>query len=394
MVKIKTEVDRVKLGECSTALKVKTNLVNNEMREFMIYPGETYLSIGIKGLDKGNIKVWVNPDDVINWDCLDVKAPFDDSYLIHSVSYTGNDESFLEWTSKRKVWFTWQPLKDVDIDLTDSKIDTLRIITDKKITLKMGPNQKEFTYTGNPANLIIKDWGNVYWFWINISNEKISTTYELPNWGPIKNLKKVTIDTNPNGVALDCCSIEQFKGIEELSLLGNLTNLENLNEFTDLKELGFWNVPNLSGLPPIAIFKDLTYFCAKDIEKERGTILRKEVNKLKKTKEFRHIYVGGLRDELWFKTEYGIPFTDWENDYGKKAMRIYKECLATVKKSQTEEELKQAIESYTMKMNKLKDIETVEREDIYTALCTIMENTKVKIDYNTWFNWFDNLREF
>lgn len=41
----------------------------------MIYPGETYLSIGFKGLDKGDIKVWVNPDDIINWDSLDVKFP-------------------------------------------------------------------------------------------------------------------------------------------------------------------------------------------------------------------------------------------------------------------------------------------------------------------------------
>lgn len=389
-----SEVDRVRLGEYSTALKVKTNLVNNETREFMIYPGETYLSMGVKGLDKGDIKVWVNPDDVINWDCLDVKAPFDDSYLIHSVSYTGNDESFLEWTSKRKVWFTWQPLKDVEIDLTDSKIDTLRIMTDKKVTLKMGSNQKEFTFTGNPTNLIIKDWGNVSCFWINIPNEKITTTYKLPDWGHFQNLKIVVINTSPNGAALDCYSIKQFKGIGNLGLEGNLTNLEVLGEFNDLKELGFWNVPNLDGLPPLALFKDLTYFCARDIGKEKGLLLRKEVNKLKKTKNYSFTYVGGLRDELWFKTEYGIPFTDWENGSGKKAIRIYKECLASVKKAETSEELKNAIETYTNQMNKLKDIETQERDDIYTALETIMENAKVEVAYDIWFNWFDNLRDF
>ena len=389
-----SEVDRIRLGEYSTALKVKTNLVNNETKEFIIYPGETYLSIGVKDIDKGDIKVWVDPDDIINWDSLDVKDSFDDRYLIRSVYYTGNDKSFLEWTSKRRVWFTWQPLKDVDIDLTNSKIDTLRIITDKKVILKMGPNQRNFTFTGDPHNLIIKDWGNVYWFWINIPSEKITTTYELPNWCHFQNLKRVMINASPNGASLDCYSIKQFKGIEDLCLEGNLTNLEALCEFTDLKNLGFWNVPNLDGLPPIAIFKDLTYFCAKDIGKEKGLLLRKEVNKLKKTKEFNFTYVGGLRDELWFKTEYGIPFTDWENGSGKKAMHIYKECLTTVKKAGTVEEIKNAIENYTNQMNKLKNIETEEREDIYTALEIIMENAKVEVAYDTWFNWFDNLRDF
>lgn len=41
----------------------------------MIYPGESYLSIGVKGLDKGDIKVWVNPADIINRDSLVVKFP-------------------------------------------------------------------------------------------------------------------------------------------------------------------------------------------------------------------------------------------------------------------------------------------------------------------------------
>lgn len=63
---IYSEVDRIRLWEYSTALKVKTNLVNKETKEFMIYPGETYLSIGIKDIDKGDIKVWVNLDDIIN----------------------------------------------------------------------------------------------------------------------------------------------------------------------------------------------------------------------------------------------------------------------------------------------------------------------------------------
>ena len=101
-------------------------------------------------------------------------------------------------------------------------------MTAKKITLKMGPNQRTFTFTGNPHNLIIKDWGNVYWFWINIPNGKITTTYKLLDWGYFQNLKRVVINTSPNKALLNCYSIKQFKGIGDLCLEENLTNLEAL----------------------------------------------------------------------------------------------------------------------------------------------------------------------
>ena len=38
-----------------------------------VRPGETYLSMWVKDIDKGDIKIWVNLDDIINWDSLDVK---------------------------------------------------------------------------------------------------------------------------------------------------------------------------------------------------------------------------------------------------------------------------------------------------------------------------------
>lgn len=34
------------------------------------------------------------------------------------------------------------------------------------------------------------------------------------------------------------------------------------------------------------------------------------------------------------------------------------------------------------------------RSVYYTTLETIMENAKVEVAYNTWFSWFDNLRDF
>ena len=392
---VESIVEEEKLGSYFTALKVKAPLTKNKISEFMMYPGEAYLSIGVKEIDKGPIKVWVDKDETLNWHCLDIlNTKYRNGYLIRSIYYTGNDLSFLKWSENRKVYFTWHPLEDENVDLTNSKIEEFHVNTDKKLTVKLGENQRNFTYTGKSDNLCVKDLGSVYHLILNIDNDKSLESCKLPHFGKFNQLERLVIYTNPNGCPLDCNSILQFKEIENLSLIGNFTNLEVLKEFTNLKELGFWDAPNLEGLPPISIFKDLTYFCARNIMRDVGINLRKEVNKLKKTNNMDFASVSSLRDEEWFKSEYGIPFNDWENGSGKKATQIYRKCLEAVKKAKTETELKTAVVEYTGKMNKLKNIESTERDDIYSALELIMKNAKVKIDSDIWFNWFEEFREF
>ncbi len=40
------------------------------------------------------------------------------------------------------------------------------------------------------------------------------------------------------------------------------------------------------------------------------------------------------------------------------------------------------------------DIETIEREDTYTALSILMKNSPIKIEHDTWQRWFDETRDF
>ena len=40
------------------------------------------------------------------------------------------------------------------------------------------------------------------------------------------------------------------------------------------------------------------------------------------------------------------------------------------------------------------DIETVERDDIYSGLCTLMKNSPITIEPDEWLGWFDEAREF
>lgn len=60
----------------------------------------------------------------------------------------------------------------------------------------------------------------------------------------------------------------------------------------------------------------------------------------------------------------------------------------------TEEDIKNAIIEFTNKINCLENIESVERDDTYKALCIIMKNSPIEIEHNKWYDWFDETRNF
>ena len=101
-----------------------------------------------------------------------------------------------------------------------------------------------------------------------------------------------------------------------------------------------------------------------------------------------------MRNKLWFETEYGLPFSNWDSSKEKKATSIYKKCLKEIKSSTTENEIKSAIINFTNSFNKMNGIETIERDDIYIGLCTLMKNSPINIEHDTWQNWFDEIRKF
>ena len=115
---------------------------------------------------------------------------------------------------------------------------------------------------------------------------------------------------------------------------------------------------------------------------------------LKKEREFKFVSISKLRDPLWFETNYGIPFSEWESKNEKKATSAYKICLKNIKKATTEEEIKNSLINFIEKINRLDNIETIERDDIYTAISIIMKNSPLKIETKKWESWFEQVREF
>lgn len=385
-------VEKFKKNGYVVGTKIQVPLTKNNTHEFILYPGEGYFSLGVKGIDKDNIKTWVNKDDIINWEVLDDCNIGNWPRFLY---YTGNDISFVTWSQKRKIEdFTWKPLKKMKVDFSKSMINNLYIYSDYELRLIFGDKIEYLDLYGNPQNFLIEKCDVVPSLGFYPKKDSNVKKYQLPEYKCFKNAKELLIEVDPNGAPFDCSSILQFPELELLHLSGNMTNLNALKELKKLKKLGFWNVPNLSDIPPLDSWEKLNKFVAMNIDENAGKRLKEELRELKKVRNIEFGSITKLRNKLWFETEYGIPFSQWTEKKEKKATTAYKKCLKNVKKAQSEDELKEAIIEFTKKMNTFEDIETVERDDIYTALCIIMKNSPIEIEHDKWFQWFDETRDF
>ena len=101
-----------------------------------------------------------------------------------------------------------------------------------------------------------------------------------------------------------------------------------------------------------------------------------------------------LRSPIWFSTEYGIPFENWENKNAKIAIKAYKSALKKISKAQNEQDVKESIIELIEMINTLPNIETVEREDTGVAVQQLVESSKFDIDQEIVNAWFDEFRDF
>ena len=113
-----------------------------------------------------------------------------------------------------------------------------------------------------------------------------------------------------------------------------------------------------------------------------------------KEKQLDYSSVSKLRSSIWFTTEYGIPFENWESNNAKIAIKAYKSALKEISKAKTKQDVKGAIIELVEIINTLPNIETVEREDTGLAVLQLVEASTFDIDQETVNIWFDEIRDF
>ena len=383
--------------------KITISLTGEYSHEAIIEAGQGSFNIGVKGIDDEDdyIDVWVNKNDKINWNAFNKCEEIFRPTLSPSIkwprffSYTGNDIGFIEWSQKRKIEdFTWKPQKEMTADFTNAMINNLYIKSDYKLILSFGKNIDYLDLYGNPNNYVIKKCIKVLSLGFYFKNNQSIKTYSLPKYDCFKNAQELLIKVDPNGAPFDCKSLLQFQNLKLLHLIGNMTNLSSLKELKHLNKLGFWNVPELSDLPNLNNWQELNKFVAMNIDENTGKRLKTELKDLKKQRKMELTSVSKLRNKLWFETEYGLPFSNWDSSKEKKATSIYKKCLKQIKQSTSENDVKNAIINFTNGFNKMDEIETFERDDIYRGLCILMKNSPININHAIWIKWFDEERNF
>ena len=433
------------------------SLTGKDSHKVMIPAGQGSFSIGTKGLSEGKYDVWVEPDSVIDWNAFNAfytgygeekKAEYPYGDWPRWFYYSGNDTGFIEWSKKRKIeQFQWFPHTGMCVGLADANITHLCIYahghpdeicqqkltgagarvgedalpysivqlhaqgqncnsaqrkklsastdTDCKLEIFVGGNIRELTLAGALENFDIIKCDQMPYMEFTPDYPKENLICQLPVFPVLAQASALCIYNSPEKAAFDCKSLLQFENLKSLSLYGNLTNLDALAELRQLESIALRYVPDLERMPNLHSWEHLTYFLGYNIEETAGRTLRAELRQMKKERQMEEYSgVSKLRRKIWFETEYGIPFSEWEEKLAKKAARAYKSCFNQIRKEQTEEVVHQAVTEFIEKINRLDGIETTEREDVYTAILQFAQGVDLDISAQKWEEWFDEVREF
>lgn len=366
------------------------SLTGDKSYEYRIPLGQGSFSIGTIGISEGKYDAWVEDNSPINWHTFTRDWP-------RIFYYSGNDQGFIEWSTRRVIEdFNWTPKVDCVVDFTNAKINRMLIHSKQvEINMTIGNKIRDFFFSGNLEKIHVEQCSSLpYLYFSSLCTQKENEFYQLPVFEALRDVTSVNINHSPLGQAFDCRSLLQFQKLTSLDLAGNMTHLEVLKDLKNLERIGLRYMPDLKNMPSLTSWGNLKNIIGYNIEENQGKILRKELNNLSKTKELEYSNVVQLRKAIWFTTEYGLPFSDWDKKKAKVATKAYKACLKEIKKAKTQKDVKSAIVLFIDVINQLDNIETSEREDVGTAIYQFIESSPLAISQEKAQMWFDDTRNF
>lgn len=395
-----------------TPLHISLTATNSH--QIRIPAGQGSFSIGRIGMDRKKFDVLVDEDAEIDWNS------FNSFYTPHGQQnahlypygnwprffyYWGNDIGFVEWSKKRAIEdFFWQPSRSLCVDLNGAQIHNFSVKSNEE-PIKLILDQKNVENTLGLHSLHLS--GEIELFEIimtqeiphiriepNTEKDQTASTYHLPIIPDFEKIVSLDLIVKPLGPALDCESLLQFPHLKNLNLTGNITNTASLKQLHQLERIGVRYAADLEGFPALGAWENLISFIGWNIDGKTGKRLNAELKQLAKVKQLEYSSVSKLRSLIWFTSEYGIPFENWETKNAKIATKAYKAALKEIIKAKTESEVKLYIDQFIAQINTLPNIETSEREDTGIAVQQLVEASKFDIDQQKVNAWFDEIRDF
>ncbi|MFC4045907.1 hypothetical protein ACFO1B_46475 [Dactylosporangium siamense] len=341
----------------------------------------------------------VAADDAIDWtvfDGLTVPAGYPWPRII---VYEGDDTGFFDWARRRPIGtFEWRPSSAHVVDATGANINRLWIglrTAPLHLTVPSMPHGV-LTVNGDLSLLtaVLADGGAcpAVDFQPDTLPAADAVPLRLPDLPAFAGAQHVTVTVRPLRQAFDCASLLQFPDTRHLSLGGQLVNVAALAQLRHLRGLQLRFCPDLTGLPALDSWPELTHLIAFNVEEATGKRLRGELRR--PGREWERSGVSQLRRPEWFATEYGLPFSGWPAAKAKKATTAYRTAQRAIATATGPDGVEAAIRAFVAVVNAMPGIETTEREDAGDAVAQLAEDTPFGDLTEDAQDWFDDARDF
>ena len=204
------------------------------------------------------------------------------------------------------------------------------------------------------------------------------------------------------------CLSEVHPHLKELHLSGAPGNLRNFSAVREFRELTDFSTYDLFGftaddIPTPEQMPTLIWFWMTSLPEDAA----KMAKKLWKGKKGMSLRITKARKPEWLAQNLDNPFRNWDGaehipaSAAKKAANQYRKTrsellkLAAASEPNAQNQALEAVTSYTQTFNKMGFIETEERDEIYMALCGILDVLpKCNISKDMLLDKFEELRDF
>ncbi len=309
-------------------------------------PGVGVVVIGPAGSGPRRPDLVVAADDAIDWAVFDpftVPAGYPWPRLI---VYEGDDTGFFRWSERRPIEnLSWRPRAAHVIDASAAQIERLGIVL-RDAPLHLTVPHRFLSVTGDLSLLTVALDGDCprLSFAPDTRPAPDSPPLRLPDLPALAGAASVDVTVQPGRQPFDCASLLQFAEVRHLVLAGQLVNVDALGRLRHLRGLQLRFCPDLTGLPALHSWPDLTHLLAFNVEEVTGRRLRGELRR--SDREWRHSGVSQLRKPEWFATEYGLPFSAWTGRRAKRATVAYRAAQAAIAAATAPAEVEAAIRAF------------------------------------------------
>lgn len=362
------------------------------------------LSIGPSHLGK-QADLHVEPDAHLDWTVFDAFSTPAGSPWPRFLRYTGSDTGFLDWAQRRPIEeLTWAPILLVDtvLDASLSNLNGLHIELNNsggRLSMKLparcfhlgvSGDLTRFSGTGEmPSSLTLAP---------HTSRRRQDAPFLMPDLGELHQVTNLTLQNAPLGqpISLEC--LNRFPNLSSLSLRGHFCDIDLLARHARLTNLELRFMPELGEFPSLNVWPLLDSFIAYNVEELTGKRLKQEMKARAKVRPWiDHASVSQLRKPEWWLTEFGRPFYSWPKRLAKLANEAYDVAQTHLAQARSFADAETAITAFTERFNKIKGIETSEREDLGEAVWQLSQSDHQigqPITEEMAQRWFDAARDY